>query len=182
MAAAQDHSDAGCSAALLLALRGNTQPRVKRLLGAAMLNSNQLSALASVLQDASWLSLAICFAVGYSPADHALQTRAADVESTPHVTVRFRDRRSIFAKVTQRPQACSPPRRPVAALLATNSTMSSSAGVSELMDAEKKASTVVAEARAARSDRLGDDAAVLALSSGEEPASPRHRAGVASMA
>ena len=32
--------------------------------------------------------------------------------------------------------------------------MSSSAGVSELMDAEKKASTVVAEARAARSDRL----------------------------
>ena len=27
-----------------------------------------------------------------------------------------------------------------------------------------------------------DDAAVLALSSGEEPASPRHRAGVASMA
>ena len=31
---------------------------------------------------------------------------------------------------------------------------SSSAGVSELMDAEKKASTVVAEARAARSDRL----------------------------
>ena len=38
--------------------------------------------------------------------------------------------------------------------LATDSTMSSSAGVSELMDAEKKASTVVAEARAARSDRL----------------------------
>ena len=37
--------------------------------------------------------------------------------------------------------------------LATDSTMSS-AGVSELMDAEKKASTVVAEARAARSDRL----------------------------
>ena len=34
--------------------------------------------------------------------------------------------------------------------------MSSSAGVSELMDAEKKASTVVAEARAARSDRLDD--------------------------
>ena len=30
----------------------------------------------------------------------------------------------------------------------------SSAGVSELMDAEKKASTVVAEARAQRSDRL----------------------------
>ena len=29
---------------------------------------------------------------------------------------------------------------------------------------------------------LGDDAVVLALSSGEEPASPRHRAGVASMA
>ena len=29
---------------------------------------------------------------------------------------------------------------------------------------------------------LGDDAAVLASSSGEEPASPRHRAGVASMA
>ena len=29
---------------------------------------------------------------------------------------------------------------------------------------------------------LGDDAAVLARSSGEEPASPRHRAGVASMA
>ena len=29
---------------------------------------------------------------------------------------------------------------------------------------------------------LGDDAAVLAPSSGEEPASPRHRAGVASMA
>jgi hypothetical protein len=29
---------------------------------------------------------------------------------------------------------------------------------------------------------LGDDAAVLALSSGEKPASPRHRAGVASMA
>ena len=29
---------------------------------------------------------------------------------------------------------------------------------------------------------LGDDAAVLAGSSGEEPASPRHRAGVASMA
>ena len=29
---------------------------------------------------------------------------------------------------------------------------------------------------------LGNDAAVLALSSGEEPASPRHRAGVASMA
>ena len=29
---------------------------------------------------------------------------------------------------------------------------------------------------------LGDDAAVLALSSGEEPASPRHRADVASMA
>ena len=29
---------------------------------------------------------------------------------------------------------------------------------------------------------LGDDAAVLAWSSGEEPASPRHRAGVASMA
>ena len=29
---------------------------------------------------------------------------------------------------------------------------------------------------------LGDDAAVLAQSSGEEPASPRHRAGVASMA
>ena len=29
---------------------------------------------------------------------------------------------------------------------------------------------------------LGDDAPVLALSSGEEPASPRHRAGVASMA
>ena len=29
---------------------------------------------------------------------------------------------------------------------------------------------------------LGDDAAVLALLSGEEPASPRHRAGVASMA
>ena len=28
----------------------------------------------------------------------------------------------------------------------------------------------------------GDDAAVLARSSGEEPASPRHRAGVASMA
>ena len=28
---------------------------------------------------------------------------------------------------------------------------------------------------------LGDDAAVLARSSGEEPASPRHRAGVASM-
>ena len=29
---------------------------------------------------------------------------------------------------------------------------------------------------------FGDDAAVLARSSGEEPASPRHRAGVASMA
>ena len=29
---------------------------------------------------------------------------------------------------------------------------------------------------------LGDDAAVLAPSSGEEPTSPRHRAGVASMA
>ena len=29
---------------------------------------------------------------------------------------------------------------------------------------------------------LGDDAAVLARSSGEEPAPPRHRAGVASMA
>jgi hypothetical protein len=29
---------------------------------------------------------------------------------------------------------------------------------------------------------LDDDAAALALSSGEEPASPRHRAGVASMA
>ena len=29
---------------------------------------------------------------------------------------------------------------------------------------------------------LGDDTAVLARSSGEEPASPRHRAGVASMA
>ena len=29
---------------------------------------------------------------------------------------------------------------------------------------------------------LGDDAAVLVRSSGEEPASPRHRAGVASMA
>ena len=29
---------------------------------------------------------------------------------------------------------------------------------------------------------LGDDATVLAPSSGEEPASPRHRAGVASMA
>ena len=29
---------------------------------------------------------------------------------------------------------------------------------------------------------LGDGAAVLARSSGEEPASPRHRAGVASMA
>ena len=29
---------------------------------------------------------------------------------------------------------------------------------------------------------LGDDAAVLAPSNGEEPASPRHRAGVASMA
>ena len=29
---------------------------------------------------------------------------------------------------------------------------------------------------------LGDDAAVLARSSGEEPTSPRHRAGVASMA
>ena len=29
---------------------------------------------------------------------------------------------------------------------------------------------------------LGDDAAVLARSSGVEPASPRHRAGVASMA
>ena len=29
---------------------------------------------------------------------------------------------------------------------------------------------------------LGDDAAVLARSSGKEPASPRHRAGVASMA
>jgi hypothetical protein len=29
---------------------------------------------------------------------------------------------------------------------------------------------------------LGDDAAALAPSSGEEPASPRHRAGVASMA
>ena len=29
---------------------------------------------------------------------------------------------------------------------------------------------------------LGDDAAVLAPSSGEEPASPRHRAGVAMMA
>ena len=29
---------------------------------------------------------------------------------------------------------------------------------------------------------LGDDAAVLALSSGEKPASPRHRAGVAAMA
>ena len=29
---------------------------------------------------------------------------------------------------------------------------------------------------------LGDDAAVLAPSSGKEPASPRHRAGVASMA
>ena len=29
---------------------------------------------------------------------------------------------------------------------------------------------------------LGDDAAVLARSSGEEPASPRHRAGVVSMA
>jgi hypothetical protein len=29
---------------------------------------------------------------------------------------------------------------------------------------------------------LGDDAAVLARSSGEEPSSPRHRAGVASMA
>ena len=29
---------------------------------------------------------------------------------------------------------------------------------------------------------LGDDAAVMARSSGEEPASPRHRAGVASMA
>ena len=29
---------------------------------------------------------------------------------------------------------------------------------------------------------LGDDAAVLARSSGEEPAQPRHRAGVASMA
>ena len=29
---------------------------------------------------------------------------------------------------------------------------------------------------------LGDDVAVLAPSSGEEPASPRHRAGVASMA
>ena len=32
------------------------------------------------------------------------------------------------------------------------------------------------------SGRLGDDAAVLVPSSGEEPASPRHRAGVASMA
>ena len=29
---------------------------------------------------------------------------------------------------------------------------------------------------------LGDDAAILARSSGEEPASPRHRAGAASMA
>ena len=29
---------------------------------------------------------------------------------------------------------------------------------------------------------LGNDAAVLARSSGEEPASPRHRAGIASMA
>ena len=29
---------------------------------------------------------------------------------------------------------------------------------------------------------LGDDAALLARSSGEEPASPRHRAGIASMA
>ena len=29
---------------------------------------------------------------------------------------------------------------------------------------------------------LGDDVAALALSSGEEPASPRHRAGIASMA
>ena len=29
---------------------------------------------------------------------------------------------------------------------------------------------------------LGDDVAVLARSSGEEPASPRHRAGIASMA
>ena len=46
------------------------------------------------------------------------------------------------------------PDDPAPRSLATDSTMSSSAGVSELMDAEKKASTVVAEARAARSDRL----------------------------
>ena len=32
------------------------------------------------------------------------------------------------------------------------------------------------------SGAIGDDAAVLARSSGEEPVSPRHRAGVASMA
>ena len=43
-------------------------------------------------------------------------------------------------------------------------------------------STSVSGAQFFAKSFLGDDAAVLARSSGEEPASPRHRAGVASMA
>merc|ERR1712093_313441 len=43
-------------------------------------------------------------------------------------------------------------------------------------------STSVSGAQFFTKSFLGDDAAVLARSSGEEPASPRHRAGIASMA
>ena len=55
--------------------------------------------------------------------------------------------------------------------------MSSSAGVSELMDAEKKASTVVAEARAARSDRLNGNSLSL-LGSLRSVSSPTTRSHV----
>ena len=48
--------------------------------------------LASVLQDASWLGLCHSRRLSDSPADHALQTRAAIAEPPPSVTVAFRDR------------------------------------------------------------------------------------------
>ena len=44
------------------------------------------------------------------------------------------------------------------------------------------ASVACVEINSASGALLGDDAAVLARQSGEEPAPPRHRAGVASMA
>ena len=111
--------------------------------------------LASVLQDASWLGLCHSRRLSDSPADHALQTRAAIAEPPPSVTVAFRDRPvDICQGHCETTNLLAAPDDPSPRCLATDSTMSSSAGVSELMDAEKKASTVVAEARAARSDRL----------------------------
>ena len=89
-----------------------------------------------------------------SRADCHCDPCAVVVESTPRVTVRFRDRPvDICQGHCETTNLLAAPDDPSPRSLATDSTMSS-AGVSELMDAEKKASTVVAEARAALPGRV----------------------------